>query len=103
MFLALPFRKAEYIHVGLLNNFTHIMTNTNLSITFIAEILIKSKVSEGTESNTSIIAVLLCAPSPLGQKGFLTFYSGWTVWIRVSCLRKRCNDNLKRPRFRFTG
>ena len=28
MFLALPFRKAEYIHLGLLNNFTHIMTNT---------------------------------------------------------------------------
>ena len=83
MFLALSFRKAEYIHVGLLNNFTYIMTNTILSNIYIVEILMKNKVSEGAESNTAIIAVLLCASSPLGQKGLLSFYSRWTVWIRV--------------------
>ena len=64
----------------------------------------KRKVSEGAESNTAIIiAVLLCAPSPLRQKGVLSFYSAWTVWLRVSCLRKECYDNVKRPRFRFIG
>lgn len=64
----------------------------------------KRKVSEGAESNTAIIiAVWLCAPSPLRQKGVLSFYSGWTVWLKVSCLSKRCYDNLKQPRFRFIG
>lgn len=42
------------------------MTNTILSIIYIVEILMKSKVREGAESNTAIIAVL--HPHPSGKE-----------------------------------
>ena len=97
MFLALPFRKAEYIHLGLLNNFMHIMTNTILSIIYIVEILMKRKVSEGAES------FAFCTLTPRAKRGLIILFWMDSMAQSLLSIRKGCYDNVKRPMFRFIG